>query len=508
MSAWIYLFSWSGVSGQLAVSNLGEYQLGNLPYTDPRNLTTLYDQLNVDYYYQNLLLGLRLETFRASELDHRFVEISQKYLEGQTDHLRLRIGNYYAMLGRGVVLRAFELPGIIFEDKVYRRRYSLSRDLEGIIMKGTWPRIEFTLLRGEPLDSALPPGVENLKRRQGLVEGGELRLRPWGWLMIGGTYLRTNRPDDQQQEVASALWQGSFQPLTEKFDLRDVTLDFYGEYAQVQGKLGTFLSLDSEQAHALYLSANILYRSFGLSVEYKDYQSFDLGINDPPYLVKEHNLTLLNRSTHILLPQNERGYQIEGTCGWSGYATFAFNLSHAVNDLPHRETEFEERYGEVTVNFGPNLSAMFFYDRGKDGSIFHKSRDSWGTTADWQMGHSYGFQLDLESQKVTRSFVPGQEEDFSNHFLSLSFLRSPRVALAVIGERSTDPFETDNPETFDKVEKGPKYWLGVNLNYQISVEHELNIFYGHRRGGPACTAGTCYEVLPFEGLELRLSSRF
>jgi len=34
------------------------------------------------------------------------------------------------------------------------------------------------------------------------------------------------------------------------------------------------------------------------------------------------------------------------------------------------------------------------------------------------------------------------------------------------------------------------------------------LFVGKRRGGLACTAGTCYQVQPFEGAELRLVSRF
>jgi hypothetical protein len=34
------------------------------------------------------------------------------------------------------------------------------------------------------------------------------------------------------------------------------------------------------------------------------------------------------------------------------------------------------------------------------------------------------------------------------------------------------------------------------------------MFAGKRRGGTACTSGTCYYVPDFEGLELRVLSRF
>jgi hypothetical protein len=34
------------------------------------------------------------------------------------------------------------------------------------------------------------------------------------------------------------------------------------------------------------------------------------------------------------------------------------------------------------------------------------------------------------------------------------------------------------------------------------------MFTGRRRGGPACNAGVCYEVLDFYGVEFRFTTRF
>jgi hypothetical protein len=36
----------------------------------------------------------------------------------------------------------------------------------------------------------------------------------------------------------------------------------------------------------------------------------------------------------------------------------------------------------------------------------------------------------------------------------------------------------------------------------------ISMFAGKRRGGPACTSGICYEVLDFEGIEIRLKTIF
>ncbi len=51
------------VLGQLSGNNLAEYQLGNLPYTEPAALSSLYDQLNLAYRYKGLRASLRYEQF-------------------------------------------------------------------------------------------------------------------------------------------------------------------------------------------------------------------------------------------------------------------------------------------------------------------------------------------------------------------------------------------------------------------------------------------------------------
>jgi hypothetical protein len=43
---------------------------------------------------------------------------------------------------------------------------------------------------------------------------------------------------------------------------------------------------------------------------------------------------------------------------------------------------------------------------------------------------------------------------------------------------------------------------------RIAGRHEIIGFWGRRRGGIACTAGTCYLVPAFEGVSLQVVSRF
>ena len=73
-------------------------------------------------------------------------------------------------------------------------------------------------------------------------------------------------------------------------------------------------------------------------------------------------------------------------------------------------------------------------------------------------------------------------------------------------DRSTDISETDQADTFE-IETDPVRFLSVNLNARFGP-YEALLFAGERRGGTACTSGTCYEVLAFKGAELRILTRF
>ena len=77
----------------------------------------------------------------------------------------------------------------------------------------------------------------------------------------------------------------------------------------------------------------------------------------------------------------------------------------------------------------------------------------------------------------------------------------------IVLERSTDPLEADDPRT-EQIETAARHWLSFNGGVQIDNHHLVSLFYGRRRGGPACTAGICYEVLDFEGFELRWTTTF
>ncbi len=495
------------VLSQVSVSNLAEYQVGNLPNTEPKNLSSFYNQLQVSYQNSNLNFGLRLESFQASALDRKYNKFSQRYLEYQRDWFRIRIGNYYGILGRGLVFRAFELPGVVKEDEAFRVRHALSRDVDGFLAEANWKFLQLTLLRGESLNSSLPPTFEDNNRSLGIVEGGQLKIKPVNWITVGGIYARYTPPARSAFEVGAAILGLSLSPLLSKTSLNDLSIDFYSEYAQRQGTKENLFSTRDKDPHALYFSANLIYKNLGLSIEHKDYHDFNFRMNDPPPLVKEHSFYLLNRATHVLLSEDETGNQVELTYTLPYRTILTANYTRAENRIsPISNFISEEKFIGIDVYLKEYLLTRLFLDKSMDEFPAKSIADrvTSGINLEWQLNEANSLTLDLQAQEFSRTYDPQKYNEF---YGSLTFARSPKFAISLIGQRSNDPLEADDPRTA-QIETDPKYWLSITTNHQITDEHEIFLFYGKRRGGPACVAGTCYEVLAFEGFEIRFISRF
>ena len=100
------------VKGQLSGNNLMEYQLGNLPYTEPAALSSHYDQLNLGYRYKGLKATLRYEQFLSQNEESSYYSLSQFQVQYRKEKLELKVGNFNETLGNGLLLRGYEIAGI------------------------------------------------------------------------------------------------------------------------------------------------------------------------------------------------------------------------------------------------------------------------------------------------------------------------------------------------------------------------------------------------------------
>ena len=517
----LILLAISGPAGaQATVSSLTEIQRGRVPGSDSLAVSSLYEQFDFDYTRRGLQAGLRAEIFNAwrnaaagsplSQIEYQVAHVSQKHLRWTRGSVELVAGNYYAILGRGITLRAFDLPGVILESGQFRRRYSPSRDLEGGMATWAGPRAEAKALIGRPVLSEIPPAVRagdplrDVPRRDNWLLGGEVSLRPTNRIRTGVTAVGHHASRFDSTRTWSGYLELDATPAIEATGLTDGYATVYAEYAGLNDA--------HVDGSALYVSANAGVSNLGLSLEYKDYKKFAFSFNDPPSLVREHAAVLLNRSTHALIADTETGYQAEATYSIFGLGTLTANVSKGKNELaPGLSTTFNERYLGVDVELpsqagGHSVTSSVFFDWGKDElkGIGKHRIGGVGVESVAPGGSVLGF--DLQVRRAARH--PRNEPEFQDVFTQFSWQHSSGVGGALILDRTDDPFEVDDVATRDRIETGARTWLAVNLNVAFLERYEAFVFAGRRRGGAACTSGTCYLVLPFNGLEMRLKTYF
>jgi len=323
------------------------------------NRAGLYDQLNIRYAKDNFYSGVKLETYRTTLFGDGYSILSQKYIEYRTNEIRVRAGNFYNIFGNGIAMRSFDLPGLILEDFGTRSRYSPFRDLDGLMIQIYNPDYKIDFIKGTPVESTISP--ENIDRRRGSIEGAEGTFKGLEVFDIGASYLHLIPEQEQgdDNELYSFSVRLNSEWLHSIIAMEDLFLDIEAEYSiRDRDILSEGFSISNNDPHALYLAFGLDYHRFSFSTEYKDYIGYNLGINDPPSLVKEHSHPLLNRDTHVLIPKNEKGFQFEGIYLFGESSTLTINLSSAKNDILN-ETNFFERFTE----FSHKINSDFIHNR-------------------------------------------------------------------------------------------------------------------------------------------------
>lgn len=482
--------------GRLSGDNLLEARAGNFPFVTPRDRTDTYDQLNLGYDATRLRVGLRAELEQNSQDELTYARVTQRWAAWRDDRVDLRLGHFYTLLGRGLIHRSFELPGVVldYDQARQRSRHTPSRDLDGARLEATLGRLDALAFTGRP-NAQYTPGSHPAAypRTEGQLSGGQVAARPGRGARLGAAWARFDA-GGRRDEFGSGFLELDPARLA---GLDAAALPVYVEYATRGATAGEWLRFSTGDArpHALYAGANLVVGGVALSAEWKDYAGFRNGVNDPPSLVREQSWALLNRNTHVLNAQREEGYQLEATWAPAAWAAFTLNRAGAEGLAGHfQESYLEWHAGSAEPGAWETTLA---YDAGGDGVLL-PYQHTWCLAATRALPAELTLTVGLERMSGRNSV-----NAFRDHALSATLARAERGSLAVTWERSTDALQAD-PERPGR----PRHFVAAQLGARLSAAQDALLFVGTRRGGRACTAGTCYEVEPFRGAELRLTSRF
>ena len=463
------------------LSTLTEGQVGNLPGAQPSDLRTIYHQFSLDYTLADFRVGVRGETFGTSADSRNYGQLLQRSASYRRSGFEATVGNFYAIVGSGLLLHAFELPGVITEVRGSRRRYQIVRDLDGVQVRYRAKRAEVLLLRGAPINSALPPGLEGVDRRPDALHAGSLQLKPHPHFDVGVSAIRY--PAGRRQETGAAFnarWR--FAPLLARLGLTGVYADLQGEYAQRDVEFAHFFSLDRDLGRALYLAATLAFGPWGLSLEYKDYEDFALEhINNPPPLIREHSAYLLNRITHDVLADDEQGYQAELSYVLPSGQTLTANATRATRRRDRGAADdnvLREFFVQVDSPLGQSADVQLFADFNHNRILLDDKSRLLGTHWEWFPDGIYTFEFDAQFQDVDRRFGNPARPDqylalpYTNQYYALAIHRAPGLSAAVQVQRTSDELETGADPS------GITWWRGLNIGADIGEGHILNVFAG------------------------------
>lgn len=468
------LYSWTQFSG----TNLLEYQYGKLPNTDKAEFHGVYSKPIFNYRWNNIKATAGFQVYQSPYNDRNYTDISWLGVNYKSKQWEVNLGNFNSTLDRGVLLRSYEIQGALLEDLSRRGKYYFYRDVLGAKVGFRKKSFSVTALWGYVLNNVFPPSLPFKDRRSDEVAAISTTFKGFKQ-KLGISGIRVKNIMDESYYGSANLY-GKILP----------DLTYYVLYAHKVNN-----NVPGNNAHALYGNLNFAVRSFGISAEWKDYTNFVLGsgINEPPALVKEHTYRVLNRSTHVLNPSNEKGVQLEGYFNLNDLTSLTLNYTQATNDSG-KKFQFEEWFAEYSAAFSDQTDFSVFFDYANDDLKNQRDRRSSGFTLNHMLSsaiQSVAFEFNAQSYKQDSIRT-------MNYVGDLTLRYKTKLFLSLLYEWSNDKFLTADSRT----------WFGTTLNYKINPNNTFVLFGGDRRGGPACNAGVCYEILDFKGVELRWVSRF
>lgn len=514
--AWFVLGAATEARAQWSAGNLVLAQSGRPLHASGEVRTDVYDRADFGWQGDGFAAGGRFELDRSSDDRPDFgrlaayEQLTQRWAEWQGTHARVRVGNYYTLLGHGLLHRSWELPGVVYDESGTLTRYAASRDLDGVIAHGAWGPLAAQAFGGRPNQATVSPAMEalGLERYAGYLQGAQLESALPRGGRVGTAWTRFNYGDAPAHEGATGFVQYDllgFAPGS------GMSAPFYFEYAQQDEHAAEWWKLrrGPESAHAMYASLGMLWRAWTLSAEWKDYDRFRFGVNDPPSLVREHSAALLNRRTHVLDADGEAGFQIEASAPLAAWGTVTANLTRSDGPPGVRVLRFEERFVEARI--APpgedRWEATVFESRGFDTFDFVGDRTTLGIAGTLHGPRGWEVSADVQTQGSRTAPFFGPGVSISDRLFTVGVAHRRFGSAAVSVTRTDDPADLPYDE-FGVPTASHVTLVGVQCAAQFDERHSLDLFVGRRRGGRACTSGTCYEVPSLDGAELRWVARY
>ncbi|MBL0333525.1 MAG: hypothetical protein IPP65_12035 [Chlorobi bacterium] len=511
--------------------------------TDNNELKKEYleNVFNTKFNIGNFNFGFKAELDKPREQGRDTIGISSYFVEFTKDNIKARGGNFYNLIGRGLVMNTYESRPIGFNTetqgaKVDYEDENISASLFGGIL-------------------SYAPIIHNSRFDDYLLRGGSGEYRPISEIALGGSYLAVSALKNKFLQVPyeTFLREGY---LKANYD----NLSCFFNYAYKNSPLDSSAISDLNGApingYGIYGMLGYNNEDFGLNFEYKDY-SFDivhpdlqqnpplstrvLPIQQPPTLIPEHDKALLARNPHQQEVNDEVGIMVSGSynvnekLSFSGVFSagsrhFGYNLVNNIlvksvaesRILPSFSDSIYSPYSEIFLSSEFKLNSELSFIGGvqlKKNYIYtepasthpSKTEKNESTTlmlaSFIELSESTELHAILELQQAFESKKKAVKDtvintiEFDGHFNNI-YLVFEYTASSKLSFNSRIEYSTVKNE-----QNQQSLWPVLGFTYRIGNTHNFGLQYGSERGGVVCTGGVCRTVNPFTGFRVNLTSK-
>ncbi|MCP5051024.1 MAG: hypothetical protein GY940_27920 [bacterium] len=412
-----------------------------------------YENLTLFANYGQWSLGLTLRGnnfFKQTpnvSLDNIEFDVYRKYIQYNSRDLKVTLGDFYSLLGRGLVL------SVLQNDTILRERTILGGDVR--YNKG---RFDFRALGGQVKDET--------EDQEWTIAGGEAAVE-YTKNHSAGVHFSYIEDIDTHKRLGNRL--------TYSFSMKGVKLfkyiSYYTEAAFLQ-----FRQRALENGHAIYSNVTYNRSHVTLSLEFKKYKNFDNEMNNPPIGDREDEIPIVGDTTGI-----RANFQY---AFWEPDIILFFNIGryeefrHTGNNI-YGGVIIEDLMDRLSLNLTYGVRDILYPIKRLDGNLIYQFDDHWSTEFTY-----------YDKRYIDGNFTFTE----TDHTVQVSY--SPYVSLFFMHQYSHNKII------------GLNHFYSGGIKVYLPGGTAVELSGGSIRGGLICSGGQCYLAPPFKGVKLAVLHTF
>lgn len=436
------------------------------------------DALDINAMYGNFRGNIEWYIYEPSNVKYalRKEGMRRRFVEFKNPKWSLRAGNFYQSFGRGLILnQTVEITG------------NIDRDIDGFNLSHSIKFLTISLLSGRPKNLLFSNGKYIVVNdTSDLLQGGSLSfdLLPSFPFSINVVRLSSDNPGVESPRE-TYLYAFNIDVVKGPFII-------YAEYAKREG--WDEIPFEESEGNGIYGSLTFSTGKASATFEYLNYDKLGYGGSDYRYNAPPTgNLDgySINRA------RDERGWMLDIISNPFGSWYFEVNKS-MLWTISSDSIGFDEFYAEIKGDIwkrGPSLLLSL------KNLVYRKPETIIDRKSEWiphigimsSLG-SHSLNVGLNSRVVEIDTITFMDNAVSIDACIFSYL-------TIAGR-----WEIRNKEAL--LESEGMEWKVIELRWDISDSHTLNIMAGSEKGGLICSGGVCRIEEPFEGIKINLLSRF